>query len=312
METKKKKISFNFLPVRKKKEKLEVKMISQKRMDSYFLFGLMVILVIVPLVLYLGISNSIRKDEIATPIAVEQVKTDDVDYRLHAFLESYILAYFSVSEDTTKQLEQAEELAKFYNSEPEVRTQGQSKLPTTLVQSKLMEIKDNIAVYRVTYETGSDTKQRVTVLFGVPYGGKDGQYYVSGLPFFQAVNDLKAREVSKEAVLVLADADNVTDEDRETLTSFINLFFNNYTTSQENLDVISKGVKSVNGEIFKSLDYTYFKIGTDGNIMAYVQATFEIAGTTHSENFTFYIKEKDDGSFFVEKLEHVIPVNYSK
>ncbi|WP_421362899.1 hypothetical protein [Streptococcus suis] len=137
METNKRKISFNFLPVRKKKEKLEMKMISQKRMDSYFLFGLMAILVLVPLVLYLGISNSIRKDEIATPIAVEQVKTDDVDYRLHAFLESYILAYFSVSEDTTKQLEQAEELAKFYNSEARSTNTGSVKASNNIGAVKI-------------------------------------------------------------------------------------------------------------------------------------------------------------------------------
>ena len=55
-------------------------------------------------------------------------------------------------------------------------------------------LKDGVAIYRVTYETED---QRVTVLFGIPFGGDDGQYYISGLPYYEAVKEYKSEEVDK-------------------------------------------------------------------------------------------------------------------
>ena len=43
---------------------------------------------------------------------------------------------------------------------------------------------------------------------------------------------------------------------------------------------------------FKTIDYTYLKQDGD-DLIAYVQATFEVGGTTHSENFTFTLSEKE-------------------
>ena len=41
------------------------------------------------------------------------------------------------------------------------------------------------------------------------------------------------------------------------------------------------------------------------------KATFEVGGTTHSENFTFTLSEKDT-SYYVTKLEHTIPLQLRK
>ena len=45
---------------------------------------------------------------------------------------------------------------------------------------------------------------------------------------------------------------------------------------------------------FKTIDYTYLK--KDGqNLIAYVQATFEVGGTTHSGKLHFYpLRKKKD------------------
>lgn len=94
------------------------------------------------------------------------------------------------------------------------------------------------------------------------------------------------------------------------LVSFMELFFKNYTTSQANLDLISSGIKSIGGATFKSLDYTYFK-EKDGKILAYAQITLDVAGTTHSENFSFELRQDKD-SYFVEKMEHTIPSDFNK
>ena len=44
--------------------------------------------------------------------------------------------------------------------------------------------------------------------------------------------------------------------------------------------------------------------------MAYVQVTFEVAGSTHAENFTLTLSEKGK-SYYVEKVSHTIPANYA-
>ena len=45
--------------------------------------------------------------------------------------------------------------------------------------------------------------------------------------------------------------------------------------------------------------------------MAYAQITLEVAGSTHSENFSFELREDKD-SYFVEKMDHTIPLDYNK
>jgi len=78
--------------------------------------------------------------------------------------------------------------------------------------------------------------------------------------------------------------------------------------------LISKDIKSIGGATFKSLVYSYFK-EKDGKILSYVQATFEVAGTTHSENFSFELREDKDfggaGSGHAQCVacSHKLPLN---
>ena len=124
------------------------------------------------------------------------------------------------------------------------------------------------------------------------------------------MESFKATEVDKKNVLNLTATDEVVEEEQEKLDNFIKLFFNNYTTSQDNLNAVAKDVRAISGAVFKTLDYAYYK--KDGKkVTAYIQATIEIAGTTHSENFTFELEEKAD-SFFITKMEHGIPKDYAK
>ena len=60
---------------------------------------------------------------------------------------------------------------------------------------------------------------------------------------------------------------------------------------------------------FKTIDYIYLK-NEGESLIAYVQATFEVGGSTHSENFTFTLTEKEQ-TYYVKKLEHTIPLNYA-
>ena len=202
-------------------------------------------------------------------------------------------------------------LSEFYGTPPSVKNQGQSKQDMSIVSGRLLMAKDGVAVYAVTYDTKVDNKvQRVSIEFSIPYVEKDGRYYVDGLPWFAPVTDFKSQDVDKEKQLVLTANDGLSENDRKDLVAFIELFFKNYTSSQSNLDLISKNIKTIGGATVKSIDYTYFVKGSD-KTLAYVQVTFDVLGTSHSENFSFELR-KDKDSYFVDKMEHQIPFDYAK
>jgi len=75
------------------------------------------------------------------------------------------------------------------------------------------------------------------------------------------------------------------------------------------LDLIAPDITVVSNTKFKTIDYIYLKNEGD-SLIAYVQATFEVGGSTHSENFTFTLSEKEQ-TYYVTKLEHTIPLNYA-
>ncbi|WP_367783294.1 conjugal transfer protein [Streptococcus pluranimalium] len=307
---KKKIFKKQWLKKSKPKNKHDMKIISQKRMNTYFIGGLVGIVSLSVLTIGIALLKTAKPtNNVAPKVAQTAVKTDEVDHRLEAFLTSFVTDYFNVPKDGALQDEQRDKLLAYYNFVPEIIKGSEVETQMTLLSSKLLRIKDKLATYRVTYEVGED-KKKVTVLFGVPFGGSDGAYYVSGLPYYEAVKDYKAEEVPAKEELRLDQSDGVEEEDRTVMLEFLELFFKNYTTNQENLDLIANDVSTITGTTFNSIDWSYFK--KDGKqIKAYVQANFTIAGVSHSENFTLTIVNKDDG-FYVSKMEHRIPVDYAK
>ena len=145
--------------------------------------------------------------------------------------------------------------------------------------------------------------------FNIPFDEKDGKYYVSGLPWFSAIESSQAGHFSEDDKLQLTANDHFSDSERKKVEKFLKVFFTNYTTSQDNLNLIAKDVDIIANSTFKTIDYTYLKQDGD-DLIAYVQATFEVGGTTHSENFTFTLSEKEK-TYYVSKLEHTIPLNYA-
>ena len=230
---------------------------------------------------------------------------------MEQFLDGYVSRYFTYNSQNGSADEDVAKLNDYYGGVPDVKNQGQTKQDMNIVSARMLSAKDGIAVYRVVYDTKKDDKnQRVGIEFTIPYGVKDGKYYVSGLPWFSPVSDFKADGVDKENRVSLVANDEMEEGKRKKLVSFLELFFKNYTTSQANLDLISNGIKSIGGATFKSLDYTYFK-EKDGKIYAYAQITLDVAGTTHSENFSFELRQDKD-SYFVEKMDHTIPADFNK
>lgn len=297
-------------PRKEKQKQVKMKKISQKRSNQIFLFGLAFFLFLCGLTMFISIKSAVKVNERLSNTAVVETKKE-TDRKLEQFLDGYVARYFTYNSQAGSSDDDVSKLNNYYGSVPDVKNQGQLKQEMSVVSARMLTAKDGIAVYRVIYDTKKDDKsQRVGIEFSIPYGEKDGKYYVAGLPWFSPVSDFKADGVEKDSMVSLIAKDDLEEGKRKKLISFLELFFKNYTTSQANLDLISKDIKSIGGASFKSLDYSYFK-EKDGKILAYVQVTFEVAGTTHSENFSFELREDKD-SFFVEKMDHTIPLDYNK
>lgn len=297
-------------PRKEKQKQVKMKKVSQKRSNQIFLFGLAFFLFLCGLTMFISIKSAVKVNERSSNTAVVETKKE-TDRKLEQFLDGYVARYFTYNSQAGSSDDDVSKLNNYYGSVPDVKNQGQLKQEMSVVSARMLTAKDGIAVYRVIYDTKKDDKsQRVGIEFSIPYGEKDGKYYVAGLPWFSPVSDFKADGVEKDSMVSLIAKDDLEEGKRKKLISFLELFFKNYTTSQANLDLISKDIKSIGGASFKSLDYSYFK-EKDGKILAYVQVTFEVAGTTHSENFSFELREDKD-SFFVEKMDHTIPLDYNK
>ena len=297
-------------PRKVKQKQVKMKKVSQKRSNQIFLFGLAFFVFLCGLTIFISIKSAVKVSERLSNAAVVETKKE-TDRKLEQFLDGFVSRYFTYNSQNGSSEDDVAKLNEYYGSIPEVKNQGQSKQEMSVVSARMLLAKDGIAVYRIVYDTKKDDKnQRVGIEFSIPYGEKDGKYYVAGLPWFSPVSDFKADGVGKETHLALLDNDEIGEGKRKKLVSFLELFFKNYTTSQANLDLISKDIKSIGGATFKSLDYTYFK-EKDGKILAYAQITLEVAGSTHSENFSFELREDKD-SYFVEKMDHTIPLDYNK
>lgn len=297
-------------PRKVKQKQVKMKKVSQKRSNQIFLFGLAFFVFLCGLTIFISIKSAVKVNERLSNAAVVETK-QETDRRLEQFLDGYVSRYFTYNVQSGSSDDDVSKLNDYYGSIPDVKNQGQLKQEMSVVSARMLTAKDGVAVYRVVYDTKKDDKsQRVGIEFSIPYGEKDGKYYVSGLPWFSPVSDFKADGVEKNSMVSLVAKDDLEEGKRKKLISFLELFFKNYTTSQANLDLISKDIKSIGGATFKSLDYSYFK-EKDGKILAYVQVTFEVAGTTHSENFSFELREDKD-SYFVEKMDHTIPLDYNK
>lgn len=297
-------------PRKEKQNQVKMKKISQKRSNQIFLFGLAFFVFLCGLTIFISIKSAVKVSERLSNAAVVETKKE-TDRKLEQFLDGFVSRYFTYNSHNGSSEDDVAKLNEYYGSIPEVKNQGQTKQEMSVVSARMLLAKDGVAVYRIVYDTKKDDKnQRVGIEFSIPYGEKDGKYYVAGLPWFSPVSDFKADGLGKETHLALLDNDEIGEGKRKKLVSFLELFFKNYTTSQANLDLISKDIKSIGGATFKSLDYTYFK-EKDGKILAYAQITLDVAGTTHSENFSFELREDKD-SYFVEKMEHTIPLDYNK
>lgn len=303
----------------KKRKSGGLKVVNKRTVNLAVLSGLVFILLtgLMGGIRSMTLSNKVMDLEQAISKAQsnQTVKTSEVgvDNALEYYLNDFVYYFFTIPENPTEQTEQADKLNAFYGTAPDVQSQGQVKNPSELIWYRLLQVKENIATYQVRYKQkvkeGEGTKEEeILTEFNIPYSQTESGYYVSSLPWFSSYTN--RQDKSNNVDLKLNQSDRVDEKIRKKLDKFLEVFFTNYTTSQDNLDLVAKDIKIVNNTVFKTLDFSYYK-ESKGQIVAYVQVTFEVAGSSHAENFTLYLSEKGK-SYYVNKMEHQIPSDYAK
>ena len=303
----------------KKKGKPKLTIANKKTVNLAVLSGLAFILLV-------GLLGGIRAMTLSSQVtdlkkavspnksASSTSSTATIDNRLQYYLNDFVNCYFTVPTDSDGQTKQAKQLNSFYGSEPDIQAQGQFKNPSQLSWSRLLTVTDNVATYEVHYKqtvkNGDKTEEKELVTgFNIPYAKTKTGYYVTGLPWFSSLSTSQADKKSINTEVKLNQSDRVSEKAKKKLDKFLNVFFTNYTTDQDNLDLVAHNVTVVKNITLKTLDFSYYK-ATDKEVIAYVQATFEVAGSTHAENFTLTLSEKGK-SYYVEKVSHTIPANYA-
>ncbi|VDY72875.1 ICESt1 ORFG [Streptococcus sanguinis] len=303
----------------KKRKSGGLKVVNKRTVNLAVLSGLVFILLtglmggIRAMTLSNKVSNLEKSISSAKASKTAERAVSGTDNSLEYYLNDFVYYFFTIPENPTEQTEQADKLNAFYGTAPDVQSQGQVKNPSELIWYRLLQVKENIATYQVRYKQkvkeGEGTKEEeILTEFNIPYGQTESGYYVSGLPWFSSYTN--RQDKSNNVDLKLNQSDRVDEKIRKKLDKFLEVFFTNYTTSQDNLDLVAKDIKIVNNTVFKTLDFSYYK-ESKGQIVAYVQVTFEVAGSSHAENFTLYLSEKGK-SYYVNKMEHQIPSDYAK
>ena len=215
-----------FLKRIKPKKRQEVREVNQKTMNLLFLGGLITIISLATLSI---VASLIRTNKPQT--IVQEVKKKDtvVNFQLQYFLNDYVKSYFTLSEDSSTKSEEIKKLNRFYNVVPETKSQGQVRSTTELINAKILTIEKNIATYQVTYTTGKGVnKQEVTTGFVVPFGEKDGTYFISGLPWYTHLTHMQATGFNSSDGLKLVEDTETDKKTKEKLDNFLKLFFTNY------------------------------------------------------------------------------------
>lgn len=290
------------IPKIKPKEKKEIlpKKFNQRAYNRIFLGGLAGFVLLSAGAMA---TNIIRLNAKPQTVAVSQEKKEVamIDYRLQNWSSNFVYYYFNFSADGQEQAKQIEKLNSFYVEPLEIKSQGQMRQPTELKSSKLVNMTDDVITYLVSYVAGSET---VVTEFNIPYQTIKGAYLVSDLPYFTPAVDSQVKELPDGSRNRLDKANELSEADTKRFDEFIKLFFTNYTTSQENLDLVSKDLTVLSNSELKTVDFTSYSKRKD-KMIAYVQVTFATAGNTRSENFTLDLDVKGS-SISVIKLTHGI------
>ena len=148
-----------FKKVEQKKKPPKLKTLTKKQVNLAVVGGTCCLL-------FIGLMGSIRAITLSNQVSslktsienFEKEKSDapsttrQYDYRLQYYLNDFVYAYFTLSQENNKQTEQINHLNSFYGALPDTKSQGQVRNPSEVIYSQLVTVTNKVATYRVKYK----------------------------------------------------------------------------------------------------------------------------------------------------------------
>ncbi|QQK75396.1 conjugal transfer protein [Salicibibacter cibarius] len=229
-----------------------------------------------------------------------------------AFLSDFVEAYINVRDDSEALDERRGALEPFMASMEaddewdmyDVDMDGERRLE----HANLFHVDETddggVFQYEVTYiNEYDDESEEKTLLLHVPLAETDGQYAVTGEPYFTQVYDL-------DASITLADEERNMDayvgDEQGAILAFLDDFFEEYASGDEDdLNYMMSDPESLNGAfVYEGMANETLEQQEDGFLVhTEVQMVEEVTGLAYAFDVALYLEEMN-GNYMVTQMDY--------
>lgn len=293
------------------------------RLIVWGVLGLIVLISFLSMVRYGAVMSRLSQMEQQAMLQKRNTNAP-ISPRLTLYMQQFIPHYMTVTADNEDK--RKKELRHYFVAGLTDKT-TMKDAKRIFKQATLLEVKEGVARYIVHYvnqaltKTASATykadakgnqipgvKEKITVsehpvksLLNIPYQEQEGQYCITGLPYFTAIPNLKAQLTMQEKTLPLSTA--VDTHTSEAVSAFIDDFLRKYTTqSAKDMAYMMKEPTSIKDLYHYVSSHKIIQIEGD-QLVAYVDAQFreKAVQMEHTERMKL-ILAKQDNKYVVNKL----------
>ena len=250
-----------------------------------------------------SLKNKVADFETTLTDSANQTSTLDVS-RVQYYMTNFIYTYINYDKESAEEREQT--LQDYYAFDSSTYTEELNET-RTLKSQRVISVEEyksyDLAIVKVGYEVSGNS---YVMNLAVPFKIKDGLLTIVSPPYSLADDlyqgDSKSFEKNDSSDLV-----KLSSSETDSIKEFLEVFFDKYASSDEtDLKLVMKEPVLMGGSYQVDMidDSTaLFYEGDDGQKVIQVSVTFIDKNTSdkHTENFTLYLSQSDNG-WYVEKL----------
>lgn len=250
-----------------------------------------------------SLKNKVADFETTLTDNANQTSTLDVS-RVQYYMANFVYAYINYDKDSAEEREQT--LQDYYAFDSSTYTEELNET-RTLKSQRVISVEEyksyDLAIVKVAYEVSGNS---YVMNLAVPFKIKNGLLTIVSPPYSLADNlyqgDSKSFEKNDSSDLV-----KLSSSETDSIKEFLEVFFDKYASSDKtDLKLVMKEPVLMGGSYqVDTIDNStaLFYEGDDGQKVVQVSVTFTDKNTTdkHTENFTLYLSQSDNG-WVVEKL----------
>lgn len=249
-----------------------------------------------------SLKNKVADFETTLTDSANQTSTLDVS-RVQYYMTNFIYTYINYDKESAEEREQT--LQDYYAFDSSTYTEELNET-RTLKSQRVISVEEyksyDLAIVKVGYEVSGNS---YVMNLAVPFKIKDGLLTIVSLPYSLSDNlyqgDSKSFEKNDSSDLV-----KLSSSETDSIKDFLEVFFDKYASSDEtDLKLVMKEPVLMGGsyQVDTIDDSTALFYEDDGQKVVQVSVTFTDKNTSdkHTENFTLYLSQSDNG-WYVEKL----------